>query len=617
VAQIPLRIYDIQGTGSMSPYNEQQVVTDGVVTAVFQKTNSIGGFYIQDTVGDGNENTSDAIFVYSNTAVSAGDYVEVSGTAGEYNSQTQISNSSVTVLKSGVKIPFAFRDFPLDFQDNRERFEGMAFILTHSMYIMSVSDLTRYGQVHLASRLLRAGTDQALPLSAEYNAALQWNAIDDIILDDASTRNNPTPTPYTDQDGSMRTSRYCDSLHCIFAQQGETYMLYPAVMPVFYGNPRTAAPSEAALGDYTLKVCGFNLEHYYNESDLQRTRLVKAISAIDADLYGFCEVIQDNTAIQTLVNAMNAAKGSDVYAYIPLHTASGTYDVVDIVYRTDKLTPYKNSIKVVQGVQNRKFIQAFQDNSSGEIFIFSINHFKAKSGTGTGANADQGDGQGIYNYDRKLEAQALVSKFAEMKYYYETQRMIIMGDLNALHYEDPIMILRNAGFNNQTYRFDTNQYSYRFRNAVQYLDYSLTSDSLTQYVTGATVWHINADEPSSLGWERSSNTDVYRCSDHDPVIVGLRLPSGGTGIAQNATSIKRALLYPNPASDLVTVFCVSNKIAHVNVLSTAGTRVLSVAAAADDNEVTLNVSSLARGLYIVQVVLNDGSVVMKKLQAAK
>ncbi|MDR0763481.1 MAG: T9SS type A sorting domain-containing protein, partial [Bacteroidales bacterium] len=466
----------------------------------------------------------------------------------------------------------------------------------------------------LASRLLRAGTDQALPLSAEYNAALQWNAVDNIILDDASTRNNPSPIPYTDSDGSMRTSRRCDSLHCIFAQQDEAYMLYPAVMPVFYGNPRTTSPDEAALGNYTLKICGFNLEHFYNESNLQRTRLIKAISAIDADLYGFCEVIQNNTALQTLVNEMNTAKGSNVYSYITLHSSSGTYDVVDIVYRTDKLTPHKSSIKIIQGVQNRKFMQAFKENSSGEIFIFSINHFKAKSGTGTGANADHGDGQGIYNYDRKLEAQALLSKFNEAKSYYNTEKMLIMGDLNALHCEDPIMILRDAGFVNQTYRFDTNQYSYRYNNVVQYLDYSLANDSFAQYVTGATVWHINADEPSSLSWERSSNTDVYHCSDHDPIIVGLRFPNSGERAVEDIATVKRALLYPNPASDAVTAFCAFRKISRVDVMSVSGICVLSHTAATGDNEVTFDVSPLARGLYIVRIILTDGSIIVKKLQ---
>jgi hypothetical protein len=51
-------------------------------------------------------------------------------------------------------------------------------------------------------------------------------------------------------------------------------------------------------------------------------------------------------------------------------------------------------------------------------------------------------------------------------------------------------------------------------------------------VTGATVWHINADEPDILDYDTSFKPpeqaalyapDAYRSSDHDPVIVGLDL----------------------------------------------------------------------------------------------
>ncbi|MDR2557111.1 MAG: hypothetical protein LBC49_05305 [Bacteroidales bacterium] len=164
-AQTSARIYQIQGTDNISPYNGQSVITDGVVTAVFSGSNKLSGFYIQDTLGDSDDNTSDAIFVYNGTAVNAGDYVSVNGTVSEYNSQTQISNAAVNIVRSGIKIPYSYRSFPLDFQGNGERFEGMAFILPHSMYIMSASGQVRYGQVRLASRILRAATDQALPLS--------------------------------------------------------------------------------------------------------------------------------------------------------------------------------------------------------------------------------------------------------------------------------------------------------------------------------------------------------------------------------------------------------------------------------------------------------------------
>jgi predicted extracellular nuclease len=66
-----------------------------------------------------------------------------------------------------------------------------------------------------------------------------------------------------------------------------------------------------------------------------------------------------------------------------------------------------------------------------------------------------------------------------------------------------------------------------------YLDHALASDSLVDQVTGVTTWHINADEPPVLDYNTNFKSDdqieelfaptPYRSSDHDPVLVGLRL----------------------------------------------------------------------------------------------
>ncbi len=65
-----------------------------------------------------------------------------------------------------------------------------------------------------------------------------------------------------------------------------------------------------------------------------------------------------------------------------------------------------------------------------------------------------------------------------------------------------------------------------------YLDYVLSSSTLTGQVTGATAWHINADEPDLIDYDTTFKQpaqqaiyapDAYRSSDHDPVIVGLSL----------------------------------------------------------------------------------------------
>lgn len=73
-------IYTIQGASHVSPYQDQTVNTCGVVTAV-----AYGGYYLQDATGDGNEATSDGIYVVQRGDKPAvGTQVKISATVSEY-----------------------------------------------------------------------------------------------------------------------------------------------------------------------------------------------------------------------------------------------------------------------------------------------------------------------------------------------------------------------------------------------------------------------------------------------------------------------------------------------------------------------------------------------------
>ncbi len=102
----PVSIMAIQGAAQTSPLLGNRVVTAGVVTAV-----AGNGFYVQDLAGDGDINTSDALFVFTGDAptVSVGDTIAVSGNVGEFTpggtqsgnlSTTQVSSTRVTVTGS-------------------------------------------------------------------------------------------------------------------------------------------------------------------------------------------------------------------------------------------------------------------------------------------------------------------------------------------------------------------------------------------------------------------------------------------------------------------------------------------------------------------------------------
>ncbi|MEM1393441.1 MAG: lamin tail domain-containing protein, partial [Cyanobacteria bacterium P01_H01_bin.150] len=105
-----VKIYEIQGAAHTSPLLGESVTTNGVVTAV-----DSNGFYLQDAMGDGDNATSDAIFVFtgSTPTVTVGNFAEVSGTVSEFTpggtstrnlSTTQISNATVTIPEISVQI---------------------------------------------------------------------------------------------------------------------------------------------------------------------------------------------------------------------------------------------------------------------------------------------------------------------------------------------------------------------------------------------------------------------------------------------------------------------------------------------------------------------------------
>lgn len=106
------RISEIQGPGQVSPLVGKNVTTIGVVTAINRGTS----YFIQDLYGDGNDLTSEAIYVFrtkfNGAAAKVGDVVEFTGTVTEYVPRsrpkdlpiTELLSATGTVIKRGAGI---------------------------------------------------------------------------------------------------------------------------------------------------------------------------------------------------------------------------------------------------------------------------------------------------------------------------------------------------------------------------------------------------------------------------------------------------------------------------------------------------------------------------------
>ncbi|MEO0837074.1 MAG: endonuclease, partial [Cyanobacteria bacterium J06642_3] len=163
-------IFDIQGAALVSPLNGEEVTTTGIVTAV-----DTNGFYIQDPTGDGDDATSDALFVFTGSApgVEVGDELEVAGTVSEFTpggastgnlSTTQISNATLTTLSTENDLPEAtiigaggrvpptesINDDPDSFNpdvDGIDFFESLEGMLVTAQDAVAVAGTTRFGEI--------------------------------------------------------------------------------------------------------------------------------------------------------------------------------------------------------------------------------------------------------------------------------------------------------------------------------------------------------------------------------------------------------------------------------------------------------------------------------------
>ena len=132
---------------------------------------------------------------------------------------------------------------------------------------------------------------------------------------------------------------------------------------------------------------------------------------------------------------------------------------------------------------------------------------------------------------RKAAAEALVDWLASDPTGSGDADFMIIGDLNSYDKEDPIDAILAGGYTDLIHHFlGEDAYSYVFDGQTGYLDYGLANAAMMDEITGATVWHINADEPDLIDYDTSFELpaqdaiyaqDPYRSSDHDPVIIGL------------------------------------------------------------------------------------------------
>ncbi len=652
----------IQGPGSSSPLvpagkfeSEQAHATRGVVTQVV--SGLYKGFFIQDVQGDGDPATSDGLFVYTtkaNAAVVPGAEVCVSGKVKEYFNQTQINADDLVVTQPSGAVPAAVDLVPVageSLTELLERHEGMQVRLVPESSLVVTRNFSfdydgkRNNLVLSYGAPLIKSTQKFAAMSQEASDWALRNQQNQLVVEtDAKAPNGVLPwfPGFNAEDGYLRIG---DKLNGLEGALGYSYNLFRLVASNridasqidHSGWDRVETPELAEAGD--LRVASFNVLNFFTtvvggdanptgsnrgaltvaEFELQRTKIVSAITRLNADVVGLMEIENngygDNSAIANLVAALNAAlpDEADHYRWIaspdgkPIGTDAIT---VGLIYRPASVSPQGAASLIALPVQQAEavdasgkpvtinqgmresLVQRFSSPKGDAPLTLVVNHLKSKGSAcfedyPDYASADPLDGQGHCNALRVSAAKVLGEHLKDL-----AGDLLLIGDMNAYGMEDPIRVLtdydpaaqsrqimsasfttlagqpfeesgsalgKGYGFVNLNTRFHgTDTYSYSYEGELGNLDHALANPSLAAKVIGIEDWHINSAESNFF--------------EYGSKYSGQLAKSEGPFSASDHDPVLVAIQYPLPPAGVLSLESAAASVEEGNTLSLSVSR---------------------------------------------
>lgn len=550
----------------------------GVITADYRYANGHDGFFLQTPDNKAIKDLSNAIFVYvpSIKDGKVGDEVILKGKLGSYNNQLQMKDvDSVITCNSAVSalVKPKTLSLPLSSLNLLEQYQGELIELkpAQPLVVSENYNYGRYGALSLTPSRLFIPTQLHPAGSVEANALAELNERSEINLDDGYGKQNINPLwPGNFNAGNtLRTGAQVNiNVKGVLSRMAYGYAIQPIlteskVEVLADSNKR---PAIVAKDSSQIRAAAFNVLNYdngaekgfptergatdKNEFDRQHAKIVAALKAIDADVYGLMEIANNGYGKDSAIAYLTNALGSD-WTYVTPKTGDklGTDAIaVAIIYNSKRLKPVNDPVVFdFADDKNRTTIaQSFQPVAGGKTFTVIPQHLKSKGCSGAeAAEADQNDGQSCWNPTRKVAVEKLIQWLAKNPTGVAKSNALILGDMNSYAKEDPILALENAGFKtlltDEKIGEGKSGYTYVFgvasnRNGhggTGSLDHALADADLYPLVKKSFAWNINADEPTVFDYnvEYKSDdqisafyaADAFRSSDHDPVIVDLDL----------------------------------------------------------------------------------------------
>ncbi|CAM9354020.1 unnamed protein product [Ascophyllum nodosum] len=540
-------IADVQGSGTVTPYEDTEVTVRGIVTAVFPGLN---GFYIQDD-GDGSTDTSDGIFIGlpDPTAMCVGDEVVIRGTASEDNNQTKITPTlNPDVCSPGNSLPTPISVVLPSNEAELEALEGMLVSIRNPV-VTDNYNADSYGEVTVAAerrwqytQINPPGTVPEVPVGTT------------LVIDDGSNDYEPNPDVYVDQASDVRVGQTLKDIKGIIAYNLSEYRLQPMTPGVTLAkatNPRPKSIPKRRRAN--ARIANFNVLNFFTtlgsrgaETEEQREdqleKITAGVVALNADVIGIEEVENDYDAdtptIEALVDYINAQDSKGKWSYVVPDAASIPlgFDLIAVGLIYDANVVSLKGVSDVFDFEDDKtrasLAQTFSINCGAPrcpSFTVVVSHLASKGVYCDDiGDPDTDDGQGNCSLTRLRGMKNLTEWVTGPDFAVDPDDdIVLVGDFNAYAMEDSIQAAITGGYMNMA-TFDPSfpcVSSYVFNGESGTLDYIFASATAAFQRIGKLVHHeVNAVEPVGLEYDRCDtndactvNLDQYRSSDHDMV----------------------------------------------------------------------------------------------------
>lgn len=559
----PIAIYDIQGAGHVSAFVGQVVATTGIVTAI-----NANSFWLQDTVGDGLFNTSDAVQVFigaAPTGVAVGDILSLTATVTEFVplagalSVTELTAPTFTVTADNGLLPAAVLigihgilpptnvidddrlqvfDPQNDGIDFYEALEGMLVTIEAPIVTAATNGRATYVVASGGMGATNVDARGGITLTGDDAAPERVQIFADATLLPGYTPNHTTGDILGNVTGIL------------------TYYSFPELLPtqaVTVTRDTTPTQEQTLLtpdADH-LQIASFNLENA-DPTDPQAKFDAIGVEVVTAlgrpDIIGLQEVqdadgagagtdLSGRATAQKVIDAI-VAKGGPTYSYLeiapPTTNTSGGEPGGNIrngyLYNADRVGYVAGSVALIQdpAYNNTRKPLVAQFTFNGTTVTVIDQHSTSRGGSDLSFGANQPPAQ-AGDAARTAQATAIKGYIDALQANDPNAHVVALGDFNGYYYERGLSTLTNDGKLTNLYTLlpVAERYSYVFEGASQAFDNIIVSNNLLPSAQFDVV-HYNAEQA------------VQPITDHDQPVASLYIPrpnAASTALSLDTTAV--------------------------------------------------------------------------------